>query len=287
MKTPLARLDQSGFSLVQTLVTLAIMGIIGMGTMSMLNNSMKTQKSIVLADDLQNTITEVRMNLSKTAVCTANISNFSMTSFDRNNLSSVNIVLNRITTGAATPVVVNNQALPNKPNTRVNMRLANVIEVVPNTSYKGDLIFTLDKDASGSGTVTGARHINRSLPIMLEVTNAGPIQTITSCSVYDSNALSNNDTDNLKREMCSSLGGSYVAGSCTLPQPNMTAIKQEVCASMGGSWNGSTGRCAPAAGGSSVTEIRRNGCGNISIKQADGQSYSINIVACSDDNGGG
>jgi hypothetical protein len=148
-------------------------------------------------------------------------SNCSLVLKPKNGFSLIEVMvgLGRLEDNGGQAIAISGQNLPGESNTNINLRIENLREVVANSQYTGELAFYLAKDAGGLRTVAGANNIRRAVPIKLMTTASAGTQTIVDCATYEQVALSSDQINLIKSEMCSSLNGVYTAGtgSCRLP----------------------------------------------------------------------
>lgn len=275
--------NSQGFSLVQVLVVLGIVGIISAGTASMMTNTVKAQRGISLNDELQNALTGVRMHMSKKDVCRANLDNIvSGKTFNDEAMDGFNTRFSRLVNpeDGNSILMADGQAVPGIPNTRVNIQLTNMRKVVDNRNYIADIVFTFDKDAGDLKNVGGPQQMTRTMSILFDTYASGATQTMTSCSVFDSNALSASDSDTLMYANCAAIGGEMINGNCDLNRKICSSVggvfnegsrscsfdnlKASLCQSMSGyTWNGSS--CVPPAVdvNSAKNEVKASMCASL------------------------
>lgn len=205
--------NQNGFSVIQVLVSVGIAMISALAVTSVLDNSMKAQKSMTLNDDLSYQVSLIQMSLSTKNICGINLPYFKnkangTLSFDSNNLSNVEFSVEKIQNSPSNIILINGGALPGQNNTKVNILMNHFVEIIPNSIYLAELHFDLDKSSNIKGTTLGARFITRKVPISLKTTAIGSTQSIVECYVKES-TFSQEDLKNIKRDMCLSLSGTF------------------------------------------------------------------------------
>lgn len=215
--------SKKGSSLIQVTIGLAIAIISGLAISTLIENTLKVQKSIEITDDFTNILSVVKMSLGTEAVCNLNISNIKNLDrggaheFNATALSGLKLQVDKIQNTAVNVIITNNQNLPGKHATLVKIYLTNLVEIMPNSQFIGDLQFELDKNNSTQQMQLGVKNIVRKIPINIKTTNSGSIQTITACST-PSMSLSAEDIKKMKSEMCASLDGTFdtATGKCDI-----------------------------------------------------------------------
>lgn len=205
--------NQNGFSMIQVLISIGIAMVSALAITSVLDNSMRAQKSMTLNDDLSYQVSLIQMSLSTKSICNLNLPSFKnkangTISFDSSNLSNVDFSVEKIQNGPSNVLLTSGESLPGQNNTKVTISMNHFVEIVPNSIYLAEMRFDLDKSSNVKGTILGAKFITRKVPISLKTTSIGSTQSIVECYVKES-ALSQEDIKNIKRDMCLSLSGTF------------------------------------------------------------------------------
>lgn len=227
---PLWLKSKSGFSLVQTLVAIAIMSIVTVGTFSMIDFQNKSQTNIRMTIEAENYVNELKLQAS--VDCTSMLTGAGIS----NIISPVKDSLTNITMAAALlPTITQGMSVTA---TRFRNKTS-IMPIVAPFVYTGVLEITINK--GNADRFIGPQEIIRSIP--MNVVTLGPAgatpNLIISCNTSQ---LSLAD----RQQLCTDIGGTWDVTQ--VPPCNILNLNQaqNFCTALGGTLSNNGTQCSIA-----------------------------------------
>jgi type II secretory pathway pseudopilin PulG len=178
-----------GFSLIEIMLTLGLVGVVSFLLASQMNEAAKLQKYSAELESMNSLMAGIGFAMaSSPGACNVNISNLSASAFNpvplRNATPSpIPVGLNQLEfqAGANLQTLASVGQVLSPGQIQVRVLTFNVErELVPNTSYSGRLLVSFRKQ----GPFLGSKDIERSIPLRLSTSSAGGgMVQIDSCSI--------------------------------------------------------------------------------------------------------
>jgi len=240
-------LHESGMSLIEILVAVAILGVISAALSSTITSMLMAQKSIEARQNVSTLINDVQTLTSNGSTCMS-LFGAGLVTFDYN--------LSR-STGSPVQIRLNNESLSaNTTSTSYDLQISRLVltngtlaglDALGRNVYKAQLVGEF-KPPAGLVKMGGLSDFKpRSLSIGFFTVNGS--NQIVSCS--DKSPLDQTGTT----ELCQTLGGTY---DPTSKKCGSLVATMDICNATGQTYNPTTGKCNPfvATGGGTVGGLR-------------------------------
>lgn len=224
-----------GFTIIETMMAVAIGGILMLGTLTAISQSIKANQSVQLNIELNKFITEVTSALQNSNMCEASLNgtaNLSKTTLL--NQSPATLTVNRLKYPGAKGAIL---AQPNQPLPGTNLVKVNKMELT-NYRYLGtklgesefmvDLSIQLEKGTANQSILGGNSVKPRVIPVLLRINDA------TGGVACNTVGLSSDQLNSILESTCKAAGGTWTGTSCA------AASASQTCSTLGGTWDGSS-----------------------------------------------
>lgn len=227
------RSSNRGFSIIQVLTALAIGSVVMFGLITMNVNSMKATRSIEINNQVSDTISLLKIQLSSDQICTSRfLANFPTDGrlFPLVNIPSKVISVPKIDDPNGATYLSLNSPIPGINGSQlISLEVRNLKDIGSSggQGLSGDVVLKISKGAN----IIGAQEVTRSFPIYFKTSVSGADISINSCSVGNA-GISLADLS----VMCASIGGNWNSSTASC---EMSSLMAKMCQSLGGSWDGS------------------------------------------------
>lgn len=229
-----------GFTLVELLIAIGLVGIVIAAATTMILTTMKFQKNVALNDDIENSVVYTKQILSEVSLCTLNLKD---KIFDKTLLGDINppaIAVNQIVNLAGTELL--KQETPLRDNSAIIVKsivITDLSTILPDTKYMANLKISFLKPA---GSIIGPAYQTKKIPVLLLTTAIPSTNNINIDTCYTNSAAA--PTSSAHGEQSFSASGVF-----NVP-PDVTTVRVKV---WGGGGGGSP-LCGGGGGAGGYTE---------------------------------